>query len=196
MGSVNGLLDAFDQAIRESRLGPEILQSEWVPGGRFVRAFDRVMSRAFRHLGFGVRREQTNPWLAAWRREHPDQRMCLQRVDFLLTREGQPAAIAELESLDRAQMMTFKCQYSDADSGKPEYYWATVDHLVAHPEISRPEFFLFVLALPDFAVSPYIVWDTSDEKYYGVKKTDRPSIYRNPCRFYDRRIKQLLRERL
>jgi len=196
MDSVNSMLDAFAQAIQRSALGAEMLGSDWLRGGRFVRAFDGVMSAAFRRLGFGVKRERDNPWLAEWRREHSDQAMCQQRVDYLLTRKGRPAGIAELESLDRAQMMTFKCQYSNSDSGKPEYYWATVDHLVAHPEMLRPDFFLFVLALPDFAVNPYVVWDTSDEAYYGVNKADRRVIYRSPYRFYDPRIKHLLRERL
>jgi hypothetical protein len=91
--------------------------------------------------------------------------------------------------------MTFQCQYYDWDGGKRDYYWATVDHLLNHPQIPRVEFFLFFLVLPNFPVSRYIIWDTSDE-YYGVNKSDCEEIYRSPYRFYDRRIKRLLRDML
>lgn len=195
MLSKEALLDAFADAIQRSRLGPDILTPEWLPGGRFVHAFDSVMRRAFRMIGFTVEKEQINPWLLAWRKENPDRRVSQQRADYLLRRHKKPVAIAELESLDRAQMMTFQCQYYDWDGGKRDYYWGTVDHLIHHPELPPLEFFLFFLALPDFPVSRYVIWDTSDE-YYRVSKSDCGEIYRSPYRFYDHRIKRLLRDML
>lgn len=193
--SVKALPGAFAEAIRRSRLEPGILGPEWLPGGRFVEAFDRVMHRAFRSLGFGVQNERENPFILSWRKEHPGQRISRQRADYLLTRDHKVAAIAELESLDRAQVYTFKCQYYDWDGGKRDYYWATVDHLVHHPTLPQLEFFLFFLALPDFPVTQYVVWDTSDE-YYDVSKSDCDEIFRSPYRFYDPRIKGLLRDML
>ena len=57
-------------------------------------------------------------------------------------------------------------------------------------------FFLFFLALPDFPVSSYQVWDIDGSGYYGVTAADREEIYRSPFRFYDHRIKALFREML
>jgi hypothetical protein len=194
MGSIERLLDAFATSISKSGLGPHILGSDWLRGSRFLDAFDPVMSRAFRSLGFAVRKERPNPFVLTWRREHPGQRIAQQRTDYLLARGRKVAAIAELESLDRAQVYTFKCQF-DEDCGKRDYYWATVDHLVRHPDDGPLEFFLFFLTLPDFPVAPYTVWDASDE-YYGVTKADREEIFRSPYGFYDHRIKTILREML
>lgn len=193
MDIIDSVLDALAEAIAHSSLKPEILGA--VAGGRSVQALDPVLSRAFRRLGYVVGQEVDSPWVRAWRKEHPQYRFVQQRADYLLKRDRRAVAVAELESLDRAQMMTFKCQYYDWDSGKRDYYWATVDHLVAHPEVPRLDFFLFVLVLPDFPVERYTVWDTSDE-YYEVSRADRRMIYRSPYKFYDHRIKRLLREML
>jgi hypothetical protein len=62
MGLTDALLDAFADAIQRSRLGPEILGPEWLPGGRFVQTFDPVIRRAFRTVGFTVEKERDNPW--------------------------------------------------------------------------------------------------------------------------------------
>lgn len=193
----DALLDAFADTIQRSRLRSEILGSEWLREGKFVQAFDPVMRRAFRTLGFTVLRGQRdNPLLRAWREEHPTMPMVQQRPDYLLRRNNELAAIAEIESLDRAQVMTFKCQYYDWDCGKRDYYWGTVDHLVRHPELPRLEFFLFFLVLPDFPVPPYPIWDIADEEYYGVTRSDREKIFQSPYRFYDHRIKKVLRDML
>lgn len=198
MVSTDALLHTFGDAIQRSKLGPAVLGPEWLPHGQFVKAFDPVMRDAFRTLGLRVERKQRdNPLLRAWREEHPTMPMVQQRPDYLLRRNNKLAAIAELESLDRAQVMTFKCQYYDWDSGKRDYYWATVDHLVRHPELPRLEFFLFFLVLPDFPVSPYRIWDSYyGEKYYGVYRSDHKEIFRSPYRFYDHRIKKVLRDML
>jgi hypothetical protein len=195
MSTVDSLIGALADAIQESGLPQDVLGSEYLAGGRFVRAFDRVLARAFRSLGLQVLREAPNPWVRAWQRANPAYRLGSQRMDYLLRRAGRPVGVAELESLDRPQMMTFQCQYHDWDNGKRDYYFATVAQLVADPGLPRPEFFLFVLALPDFRVRPYTIWDTSDD-YYGVSRSDRPAIYRSPYRFYDHRIKALLRAML
>jgi hypothetical protein len=186
-------MDAFATEIGRSQIGQRLLGSDGLRAGRFLTSIDPLLCRAFRSVGFGVQRERDNPFLVGWRKEHPGERICLQRVDYLLRRGRRVAAIAELESLDRAQIYTFTCQYYDWDSGKREYYWATVDHLLRHRE--NLEFFLFLLALPDFPVAPYKIWDTSDE-YYEVTKAQREEIFKSRYRFYDHRIKRILRDLL
>jgi hypothetical protein len=114
------------------------LTPEWLPGSRFLKAFEEVLCQGLKTLGLGVRKEVENPFIVAWQAEHPDRRISRQRADYILTHDHTVAAILEVESLDRAQMNTFMCQYYDWDNGKRDYYWLTLDHLVHHPEISPP----------------------------------------------------------
>jgi hypothetical protein len=110
-------------------------------------------------------------------------------VNYLLRRERKAIAVAELESLDRAQMYTFKCQYRDRDNGEARLLLGdrrspgdasggTASRLLpVRSGVAR----LSREARTRFG-------DTSDE-YYEVSRADRQTIYGSPYKFYDHRIK-------
>lgn len=163
----------------------QLFLPEYLKGKRFTNNFGPILEAVAKKLGLdSPKKEFSNTFPSEYKLPN-------QRVDFaFLDKTGKPIVFFELESLDRSQLYLFTDAYLDPEKefqNKLWYYWGTLcNHYTKHKK--APNFFVFMLILPDRSVEPYQLWDT--QKTYQIYAPSlRDYIFDNPFRFYDRQIK-------
>jgi hypothetical protein len=174
--------------------GGELFLPQYLPGQVFTMTFPVVMETLAQRLNMGLKKEFRNKFDRL-----PDEYEAnsFQNVDYaLLGEDGQPQIFVELDSLNCAQLMRFSdgqvSENVEKDNwNKLWYYWFT---LGKHYSLGKPvpQYFLFLLILPDREVEPYQLWDI--QKPYQLFHPDLArTVYENPYKFYDRQIKAAAR---
>lgn len=118
-----------------------------------------------------------------------------QFVDYVFSRDGTPLIFLELESLDRAQVATFRDPRGKLEKNslnKLWYYYVTLGER-HRGKLRGPRFFVFLFILPDEPVKYYHIWDC-DKGYAFFKPSFAARIRQNPFKFYDHRIKACARD--
>lgn len=183
-GFVKKLKESMEEHSESLKEGAVFLP-EYLKGKEFTaNVFPEVIHTLSQKLELNVRSEFQNKFLGEYEIGNP------QRVDyaFMKTRE-EPAIFLELESLGRSQLYLFTDAvfHPKNNDNKLWYYYGTLGkHLTAG--YSVPRFFVFLLSLPDYPVTPYQIWDIHKE--YQLFQPDLCKIvYANPFQFYDYQIK-------
>ena len=183
---------ALKQAIEDTpslKRGAAFLP-DYLPGKKLTgMRFRPVVQKLRRSLGVTVGEQFHNPFPPEYGTGFKSQ-----RVDYVLCKGGTPQIFLELESLDRAQVSTFRDPAGKLEKhslNKLWYYYVTLGER-HRGKLPGPRVFAFLLILPDEPVGYYQNWDCSKD-YSFFKPSLAPRIRQNPFRFYDHRIKACAR---
>ncbi len=160
----------------------EVFHPKYLKKRKFTKdIFPKVAHALAKRLELPIDEEVTNPFPedieVGWNR---------QIVDYVIGNPKRPRYFLELESLDRAQLYLFLPDEDKRDESKLWYYWATVCKRNSG-DISMPNYFVFLLILPDEAIKNFPFWDATTYKLFSPRL--RELIQANPFNFYDGLIK-------
>lgn len=168
-----------------------MIERFYLTGKKFSdRAFTPVVRRVGRALGLTVREQVNNEFPPAYETGYRRQ-----LVDYALYGNATPEIFLELESLDRAQLTTFADPPVDPENNslnKLWFYYVTLAERYRR-RLRGPQFFAFLLILPDEPVGYYHIWDTKKD-YQFFDPSIEARIRANPFKFYNRRIKGKARQ--
>jgi hypothetical protein len=162
-------------------------------GWKLSKSFRKVMRPLAKRMGLPFHEEISNGFPTVYQCGHR------QIVDYVLGSLEEPVFYCELETLDRAQLYLFWDPPGLAKRESPSKLWHYYVTLAKarQGQPRSPRYFVWLLALPDYPVARYQVWDF--DRGYGFfqpkfRKPFQHLIKQSPYRFYDPLIKLAARE--